>query len=85
MFEKNLECALREFEEETSIPIDNISLLKKVECIVEEYTASNNFNYRHIYYLSVDKGNNLDSINNSLIESNYEVGGNWLVFMGQSC
>ena len=74
LFEKNLECALREFEEETSIPIDNISLLKKVECIVEEYTASNNFNYRHIYYLSVDKGNNLDSINNSLIESNYEVG-----------
>lgn len=74
LYEKNLECALREFEEETCIPVEKISLLKKIECIVEEYTASNNFNYRHIYYLSVDKSDKYNSIQNNSFESNYEVG-----------
>jgi len=73
LFEKNLDCALREFEEETTISSEKISVINKINCVTEEYTGSNSLNYRHIYYLSyVDsdtiKNNNFDDV------SNYEVG-----------
>ncbi len=73
LFEKNLDCAIREFEEETTISSDKLNILNKINCVTEEYTGTNSLNYRHIYYLSyVDS----DSISNQTIEdvSNYEVG-----------
>lgn len=73
LFEKNLDCAIREFEEETSISSDKLNILNKINCVSEEYTGSNSLNYRHIYYLSyVDS----ESIKDDLLEgvSNYEVG-----------
>ena len=75
LFEKNLECALREFNEETGIENDNIFLINKINCIIEEYTGSNNVNYKHIYYLALC--NNSEKITMEDIdklESNYEVG-----------
>ncbi len=75
LFEKNLECALREFNEETGIENDNIFLINKINCIIEEYTGSNNVNYKHIYYLALS--NNSEKITMEDIdklESNYEVG-----------
>ena len=73
IFEKNIDCALREFEEETSIPQDKINLLTKINCVNEEYVASNNISYKHIYYLGYV---NSDNINNKNLEdfSTYEVG-----------
>jgi len=72
LFEKNLDCALREFEEETSIPIEKINILNKVNCVSEQYTGSNSLNYRHIYYLSYVDSN---LIKNDIINdyTNYEV------------
>ena len=73
LFEKNLDCAIREFEEETTITPDKINILNKINCVSEEYTGSNSLDYRHIYYLSyVDS----ESIQDDLIldVSNYEVG-----------
>ena len=74
LFEKNLECALREFNEETGITNDNIYLINKINCIIEEYTGSNNVNYKHIYYLALCDQNNLNLENFSGADHNYEVG-----------
>ena len=48
---KNLDCALRELEEETTITNNQIEILNKINCVNEKYTGSNNINYKHIYYL----------------------------------
>ena len=75
LFEKNLECALREFNEETGIENDNIYLINKINCIIEEYTGSNNVNYKHIYYLALGNNSNKVTMENiEKLESNYEVG-----------
>lgn len=52
-FEKNLDCAIREFCEETNLDINKLNLLPKSECIYEEYFGTNGIKYRHIYYLSL--------------------------------
>lgn len=73
LFEKNLDCALREFEEETTIDSDNVEILNKISSVSEVYTGTNNQNYKHIYYLGyVDKENIEDECLVNI--SNYEVG-----------
>ena len=54
--EKNIECAKREFEEETNIKDYNIINMTPSE---EIYLASNNLKYKHIYYISQIKNNNI--------------------------
>jgi 8-oxo-dGTP pyrophosphatase MutT (NUDIX family) len=54
--EKNIDCAKREFEEETTISIDNINIINMTP-IEEIYIASNNLRYKHIYYISQIKNN----------------------------
>ena len=71
LFEKNLDCAIREFTEETKIDINNIFLLNNFDCIIEEYSGTNNINYKHIYYLSFT--DNLIQDYYSDCEDNYEV------------
>lgn len=54
--EKNLDCATREFIEETNIPLNNLHIMERLNCLDEEYKGTNLINYRHIYYLaSIDK------------------------------
>lgn len=72
LFEKNLDCAIREFEEETGISSENISVLSKINCVSEEYTGTNNLEYKHIYYLAFSEDNIIDI--ESIDDSNYEVG-----------
>ena len=72
LFEKNLDCAVREFEEETGISSENISVLSKINCVSEEYTGTNNLEYKHIYYLAFSEDNIINI--ESLDDSNYEVG-----------
>ena len=73
LFEKNLDCALREFEEETTIDSNNVEILNKISCVNEIYTGTNNQDYKHIYYLGyVDKENINDECLINI--SNYEVG-----------
>jgi 8-oxo-dGTP pyrophosphatase MutT (NUDIX family) len=66
--EKYIDCALREFKEETNI--DNIHLLNRVNYIDEDYIGSNNVNYRSIYYLGYH--DNTDTIYNP--DHTYEIG-----------
>jgi 8-oxo-dGTP pyrophosphatase MutT (NUDIX family) len=50
--EKNLNCAIREFIEETNIYSNYLHILERLNCITEEYVGTNSVNYRHIYYVA---------------------------------
>jgi len=52
--ESDLECALREFQEETDIHASKISVLP-VQPVEEVFTGSNGVRYKHIYYLATCK------------------------------
>ena len=56
--ETDLECAIREFQEETNISLNDYNLLKNVEPFEEEYMGSNNTVYKNIYYIAKIKDNN---------------------------
>jgi len=49
-FEKNLDCAIREFEEETRFT--NYTLYNRINCIEEVFKGSNLINYKHVYYIA---------------------------------
>ena len=51
MLEKEVDCALREFEEETGVPALNISIIENVTPFEETYIGSNHKSYKHKYYL----------------------------------
>jgi len=55
--ENNLDCAMREFREETNINAGEYELLN-MNTFVEIYTGSNNVEYKHVYYLSQIIDNN---------------------------
>ena len=56
--ETDLECAKREFQEETNISPNDYNLLKNIEPFEEEYMGSNNTVYKNIYYIAKIKDNN---------------------------
>jgi 8-oxo-dGTP pyrophosphatase MutT (NUDIX family) len=51
MSEKNIECAKREFQEETAIKEDEYQILN-ISPLEEIYLGSNHIRYKHIYYFS---------------------------------
>lgn len=79
--EKNIECAKREFEEETLIPTDLINILN-MSPMEETYIASNGLKYKHIYYISQIKDiNYILKVDNNNIEQNIEIGDiKWSLF-----
>jgi len=50
--EQNLECAKREFTEETGFEKDCYTLIKPLKTFKETFVATNNVKYTHIYYLA---------------------------------
>ena len=57
--EKNIDCAKREFEEETMITNEDYNIVN-ISPLEETYIASNNLKYKHIYYISELKNKNID-------------------------
>ena len=53
--EKDLNCALREFEEETGIPKNEINIITNIQPIDEIFIGSNMKSYKHRYYLGYIK------------------------------
>ncbi len=53
MSETPLECARREFAEETGYRKEDYTLLSDIDPVEELYLGSNGKKYRHIYYLAV--------------------------------
>lgn len=68
--ETGLECALREFGEETGIDITKINIIKNIQPIEENLIGTNGVPYRHIYYVAETYDDNLPNITN-----NNEIGG----------
>lgn len=55
--EKDIACAIRECQEETSLDSSEISVLDRIYPISEQFKGTNNIEYRHTYYLSVVESN----------------------------
>lgn len=72
--ENNMNCAIREFEEETDLSSDEYTLLENVQPFSEEYTGSNGVRYKHIYYLAIYKGDKNLEINPDKYEQFSEIG-----------
>lgn len=79
--EKNIECAKREFEEETNIVSDNYNIINMTP-LEETYLASNNLKYKHIYYISQIKNRNtILEMNNENEDQRIEIGNiSWFKF-----
>ena len=50
--ETNLDCAKREFQEETGISSDSYQILH-ISSLEEVFIGTNNVRYKHVYYLAV--------------------------------
>lgn len=50
--ESDLECAVREFWEETNIKSDAYSVLPKLS-LTEIFTGTNNIQYKHVYFIAL--------------------------------
>ena len=59
--ELDINCAVREFSEETGLTEESISVVKNVIPIREDFTGNNNVRYRHIYYLAKIKSSHCDT------------------------
>jgi ADP-ribose pyrophosphatase YjhB (NUDIX family) len=63
--EKILDCAMREFEEETGISTNDITLINNVSAFEEIFIGSNLNAYKHKYFLAYYSSNNtIDNMNN---------------------
>jgi 8-oxo-dGTP pyrophosphatase MutT (NUDIX family) len=66
--EKDIDCALREFEEETGYSKNNIKIFDNIHPFEEIFIGSNFKSYKHKYYLSFIKNSDI-SVN---MENNYQ-------------
>lgn len=72
--ESELECALREFSEETGIDSNDIKVIKEIKPIQEIMTGTDGVKYRHIYYVAETLkplSNNIKENINELKEVSY--------------
>ncbi len=66
--EKDLDCALREFQEETGIPQNRITIVENLLPFEEMFIGSNHKAYKHKYFLALfnnsQESDNSDELNN---------------------
>jgi hypothetical protein len=65
--ESDLDCAMREFQEETDYKSSDYTILYNLEPIIEDFVGTNNLKYRHVYYVALSNDINPDikiNINN---------------------
>ena len=69
--ETDLNCALREFNEETNINYEDYVLYENIIPLEEEYIGSNKIKYKNVYYIGKIRDNNkelkIDPENNDQI------------------
>jgi len=68
-YEPDLVCAIREFEEETTLDENDYNILEKCKSIRENLVGTNGVSYAHNYFLSILNDNSCD-----MDESNREIG-----------
>lgn len=60
LYEKDYECAVREFGEETGILMRDITLVQNVMPFVESFIGTNYKSYKHKYFLAFIQNNDID-------------------------
>ena len=70
-YEKNLKCAIREFEEETGYKKSDYYILDNVVPLKEVFFGTNGVLYKHIYYIAILTDETKQPI---ILEDNNEVG-----------
>ncbi len=58
-YETSLQCAMREFEEETSLTKDDYNIIDDKLFFIEKYLGSDGEQYKHIYFLAELKSDKL--------------------------
>ena len=85
--ETDLECAIREFTEETGYKKDEYIICNDIVPIVENLIGTNGRNYKHIYYIAINKKYNpisLDLNNKDQVREIGDIG--WFTYDKiQSC
>jgi 8-oxo-dGTP pyrophosphatase MutT (NUDIX family) len=67
--ENNLDCAIREFGEETGINNTDFNIIHQIDPLIELFSGSNNIRYKHIYYVAESK-NYINNIEFKIDKSN---------------
>lgn len=79
--EPDLDCAKREFQEETGLNEWDYNLLNNVKSLEENYIGSNGIRYKHIYYMSETPEEILVEVDENNLSQKAEVGDiAWLTF-----
>lgn len=63
--EAPLECAIREFSEETNIDLNKINIINNILPIEENLIGTNGIPYRHIYYVAETISNEFENVKNN--------------------
>tara|TARA_Y100000768_G_scaffold388581_1_gene385356 strand:- start:5122 stop:6048 length:927 start_codon:yes stop_codon:yes gene_type:complete len=63
--EKNIDCAKREFNEETNLTKNDYYVLNNINPETENLVGTNNIDYKHIYYFATTENNIKLTINKS--------------------
>lgn len=76
--ETDIECAIREFIEETGIKKKNIIIFKNVKPLEEVYVGINNIKYKHVYFFSIlndtdDNQNDIDDNQNDIDDEQNDI------------
>jgi 8-oxo-dGTP pyrophosphatase MutT (NUDIX family) len=72
--ENDIDCAVREFYEETRIKEDDISIITEINPFEEMFFGTNGIMYKHLYYISKLKNNDiLIEIDNNCLEQIREI------------
>lgn len=61
--EKNLDCAIREFYEETNYSLSQMHILERLNCLEELYEGSNQVQYKHVYYIGSSQDDGKEELN----------------------
>jgi len=72
--ENDIDCAVREFYEETRIKEDDITIIKEINPFEEMFFGTNGIMYKHIYYISKLKNTEIPiEIDNNCLEQIREI------------
>lgn len=72
--ELDIECAIREFQEETNYNDEEFIILDNICPIEENFIGTNGINYRHIYYIAISLTKKKPTIDLSNQIQNNEIG-----------
>lgn len=72
--EKNTECAIREFKEETGLKDSDFFLAENISPLTEVFHGTNDILYKHIYYIAFCKKDISVSVNESNLIQYEEIG-----------